>query len=386
MANAILYVYLYNRIPLFIALVVRPSPYRKLWFLPILCLNIWLLFCVPNTGESPSTSNSLGCAIFCSVLTASDFILLTDVQKELRLQNDKRDIPASSLSARMVWALKLMTSQRAVGWAHEPTGRIPAKPKTSRWTFVVSRLFLGAYYYMLSDLLRILAQWRFAVVRRGTTDVGVLGSLLDRMTYLTALAEVQMGLTMPYICMSAVSVALGLTEPKEWPAMFGSWSEAYTIGRFWGRTWHQMLRRLLTVHAKFVVKVLHIKNGTSLSWHVQLFVVFTLSALLHLVGEYRIFNNWTSGGAMSFFVIQAVGITIEDMIIALASKIGFRKTTSLSKLVGYVWVCGWLTWTIVWWIGPLTKARFGTPDDKQSVILEFFQRALANETFSIKGQ
>ena len=89
---------------------------------------------------------------------------------------------------------------------------------------------------------------------------------------------------------------------------------------------------------------------------------------------------------MSFFVIQAVGITIEDMIIALASKIGFRKTTSLSKLVGYVWVCGWLTWTIVWWIGPVTKARLGTPDDKQSVILEFFQRALGNETFSIKGQ
>ena len=263
MAAAILYAMLYNHILLFIALAVRPSPYRKLWFLPILCLNIWLLFYVPNTGEPPLTSNALGTAIFGCLLSASDFILLTDVQKELRLQNDKRNIPASSLSARMVWAIKLMTSQRAVGWAHEPTGRIPAKPKTSRWTFVVSRLFLGACYYMLSDLLRILVQWHFAVVRRGTTDVGALGSLLDRMTHLTALAEIQLGLIMPYSFMSAVSVALGLTEPKEWPAMFGSWSEAYTIGRFWGfvstfsslrltdresrssrRTWHQLLRRV----------------------------------------------------------------------------------------------------------------------------------------------
>ena len=88
---------------------------------------------------------------------------------------------------------------------------------------------------------------------------------------------------------------------------------------------------------------------------------------------------------MIFFVIQAVGITIEGMVIALASKIGFRRAT-LSKLVGYVWVFGWLTWTIVWWAGPLTKARLGTPDDKQSVILEFFQQALGNETFSIKGR
>ena len=89
---------------------------------------------------------------------------------------------------------------------------------------------------------------------------------------------------------------------------------------------------------------------------------------------------------MIFFVIQAVGITIEDMIIALASKIGFCKTTRLSKVVGYVWVFGWLTWTMVWWAGPLTKARLGTLDDKQSVILEVFQRALGNETFSMKGR
>jgi hypothetical protein len=234
MAAAILYAALYNHILLSIALAVRPSPYRKLWFLPILCLNIWLLFYVPNTGEPPLSSNGLGAAIFGFLLAASDFILLTDVQKELRLQNDKRDIPASPLSTRIVWAFSLITSQRGVGWAHEPTGRIPARPKTSRWTFVVSRLFWGAYYCMLSDLLRILVQWHFAVVRRGTADVGALGSLLDRMTFLTTLAEIQVGMTIPHIFMSAVSVALGLTEPREWPAIFGSWSEAYTIGRFWG--------------------------------------------------------------------------------------------------------------------------------------------------------
>ena len=263
MAASMLYAMLYNHILLFIALAVRPSLYRKLWFLPILCLNIWLLFYVPNTGEPPLTSNALGGAIFGCLLSASDFILLTDVQKELRLQNDKRDIPASPLSARMVWAFSLVTSPRAVGWAHEPTGRIPAKPKTSRWTFVASRLFLGAYYCMLSDLLRILVQWRFAVVRRGTTDGGALGSLLDRMTFLTTLAEIQVGMTIPYTFMSAVSVAVGLAAPREWPAIFGSWSEAYTIGRFWGfvstssslrltdhesrssrRTWHQLLRRV----------------------------------------------------------------------------------------------------------------------------------------------
>ena len=68
-----------------------------------------------------------------------------------------------------------------------------------------------------------------------------------------------------------------------------------------------------------------------------------------------------------------MGITIADMIFSPASKIRLHKTIPLSKLVGYVWVLGWLTWMMVWWVSSLMKARFGMLDDKQSIILEFFK-------------
>ena len=41
---------------------------------------------------------------------------------------------------------------------------------------------------------------------------------------------------------------------------------------------------------------------------------------------------------MRFFLLQAVAITFEDVVINLASRLGFGKTTRLSKCIGYIWV------------------------------------------------
>ena len=52
-------------------------------------------------------------------------------------------------------------------------------------------------------------------------------------------------LVFPYYFCSAVAVALGLTPPSAWPPMNGSYSEAYTVRKFWGKAncvgshWHQ---------------------------------------------------------------------------------------------------------------------------------------------------
>jgi hypothetical protein len=92
-------------------------------------------------------------------------------------------------------------------------------------------------------------------------------------------------------------------------------------------------------------------------------------------------NNWKTGGAMRFFVLQAVAITFEDMVIYLASRLGFNKTTRASKLIGYVWVLGWMIWAVPSWTGPLAKARIGGPEEKHSMILAFYQQARKNGTF-----
>ena len=233
-ADVVVKALLYTHLLIFLAIVQRPSPYRKLWFLPVFFLSLYLFFFQPITSGFSTTGNSLGCALATSILTASDYILLTDVQNELRLQNDKQHIPSAPLRTRMGWALRLLMSQRAIGWTHEPTRRIGSKPTASRWAFVISRMFWVAYYVVLFDLLQIMMQWNFAVIKGEVKYGGKFGWLITRISFLPCLIEIHLGVSMTYSSMAAASVTLGLTEPRQWPPIFGHWSEAFTVGRYWG--------------------------------------------------------------------------------------------------------------------------------------------------------
>lgn len=33
---------------------------------------------------------------------------------------------------------------------------------------------------------------------------------------------------------AAVTVALGIWQPRDWPSIYGQWSDSYTVRRFWG--------------------------------------------------------------------------------------------------------------------------------------------------------
>ena len=37
-----------------------------------------------------------------------------------------------------------------------------------------------------------------------------------------------------YLVLSMIAVACGFSEPWSWPDTFGTWSDAYTVRRFWG--------------------------------------------------------------------------------------------------------------------------------------------------------
>ncbi|KIJ96741.1 hypothetical protein K443DRAFT_106785 [Laccaria amethystina LaAM-08-1] len=383
MVNATVIEALFSHLTFFFALVARPSPSRKLFFLPIFCANIWLLLCVPLPEGSTKTARFRGYGLAFRIATASDFILLTDVQNDLRLQNDNRRIPSASLGARMLWVVRLLTAHRGVGWTYEPTARLPRRSENlSRWAFVVYKISWAVYYYILSDLLQVLLQWNLAVVKGESYGTETVGWLLARTTFIAYLVEINVSLNLPYNVVAAVSVFLGLTEAREWPALFGYWSDGYTVGRFWGRVWHQNLRRIVTVHSKFILKnIFSLTSGTSLAWHVQLYAAFAISGLVHLAGDYIALGDWTTGGSMRFFVLQAMAITFEDIVINLASRIGFGRTTRLSKFVGYMWVLGWFIWSVPGWTRPWAIVSLGQVDVHQSVILRICQKVLRLENW-----
>ena len=110
-----------------------------------------------------------------------------------------------------------------------------------------------------------------------------------------------------------------------------------------------MYRKVLTDHADFVTKQLRLPKNNFTS-HFKLFFAFFLSGLIHHTGEYVIYQRWT-GHSMEFFLLQAVAITCEDVIIAFAAKAGFSlKTNYFFKLIGFVWVFAWFTYCLPMWL------------------------------------
>ena len=115
------------------------------------------------------------------------------------------------------------------------------------------------------------------------------------------------------------------------------------------RVWHQALRKVVTGHADFITKQLRLPKHVFTS-RFKLFIAFFLSGLIHNAGEYLILQKW-AGHSMKFYLLQAVAITCEDMVIALAARIGFSSRPNFFlKLMGFVWVFAWFTYSLPVWL------------------------------------
>ena len=122
---------------------------------------------------------------------------------------------------------------------------------------------------------------------------------------------------------------------------------------------------LLTFHTYFLSQSLRLPNCTFKTYF-KLFVSFAISGLIHYGGYYMLFQNW-SGTSMRFFVLQAVAITFEDMVIALAARFGHTQQNTVFRFIGYIWVFAWFTYSLPMWLDPIVHA--GTMDDGINVSL-----------------
>ena len=216
---------------LLVALYVKPSPYRKLLFLPISCAALVRMLMVQtddifDTFFAPQTM-ALG------ILQASDFILLTDVQREFRLKTQKQ--PANTLAPwkRLKWAFTLLFSPRGVGWTHEPHS-LPKGPKgLTRAQFCLYQIGRSLWLVFLLDISRLHDFLDPKQLHLGPLTY-VLQSgwpyvvLISWGLYQYAFIELY------YTLLSIVAVGAGTSNPNLWPPLFGNYKAAYTLGNFWG--------------------------------------------------------------------------------------------------------------------------------------------------------
>ena len=109
-------------------------------------------------------------------------------------------------------------------------------------------------------------------------------------------------------------------------------------------------------------------RGTNLSSYTQLYVAFFLSAILHFSGDFVIEKRIVSR-SFKFFLLQAVAITFEDLVVYTAKrllrrgrKLGGPWTIVVVRAFGYCWVTLWLSLTLPVWLDELNALGFSSSD------------------------
>jgi hypothetical protein len=101
-----------------------------------------------------------------------------------------------------------------------------------------------------------------------------------------------------------------------------------------------------------LARALDLQKGTKASAYVQLYSAFFLSAVLHVVSDYKMHRSLAQSGSLLFFALQPIAITLEDFVLFVARRVGFKPAVWW-KLMGYTWVSAWFLYVYSPWLSPM---------------------------------
>ncbi|KAL4913040.1 membrane bound O-acyl transferase family-domain-containing protein [Aspergillus aurantiobrunneus] len=269
-----------------------------------------------------------------------------------------------------------MSTPRGVGTAYE-TKDLKYHP-SCRWKFLTWNLFVLGFQYLLMDLVthqptspmdieRFFSPGReYLLFRPDDVPSPTLAEAVIHLA-VTLVAWGPMGasfISIFYRIVALLSVALGISSPNQWPSLFGSISDTYRLRRFWGRYWHQLLRQPFQGITKLITRnVLRLPHQSRLARYLGLVLVFACSALLHACMDAKAGIGFKLSGAWACFLLQAVGITLEDTAVGVYTRVfGDSQSQSQStplwvRLLGYVWVWGFLALVAPLYQFPLMRGQ-----------------------------
>ena len=207
----------------------KPSQRSQwLFFIPIASICIYMtFFCASSNPRSDYLTVAAVTSLFFSSL---DYILLRKYQRELQPSGQ---IPLSQmpLKDRLWWAASLSGNPRGIGWTHEPTRYLPPRPSSTPRRFILSQLMWMVFYLFQFDISNTFA--RANPFATGVSSLTAFG-WLSRSTAWLYVSLLYSMLSMQYIGYSIVSVAVGMSKPRDWPHLFGSFLNGYTLRNCWG--------------------------------------------------------------------------------------------------------------------------------------------------------
>ncbi|KAE9371052.1 hypothetical protein N431DRAFT_425742 [Stipitochalara longipes BDJ] len=297
-----------------------------------------------TSGKVPS-DYMLPIQALISISQWVDFCVIHSPDEFYRVK-DKEKVP-QTWSEKLSWSWGLNTTYRGIGWNWKVKNVPEATPlSTSKWSFVRTEALKACVWYLLFDLC-----WSpISITPYATSSPpDIFSDSLFRQTFLALMTGIgnYCTLNMQYSLGSALIVAIGLYTPQDWPPLMGRLREVSTVRDFWGKFWHQNLRRKLTLPFNLLTKYIPIPRGTLVSRYTQLYLAFITTTLIHHSGAMNLPSSSSANNLnqAAFFMLQPVAITFEDFVIYLGKKAGVKESRA-TRALGSLWTFAWFTYTL----------------------------------------
>ena len=144
-------------------------------------------------------------------------------------------------------------------------------------------------------------------------------------------------------------VAIGIDEPEEWPRLYGSVFEAYTMRRFWGKFWHGLVQRSYGAYGSVISqKILRLPPGSVAHRICVNFSVFLTSGVVHALMTVQHGFKCGYWEDLGFFIMSYAALLGEEGAQRATSQ-AFGRTWQkgwICRVLGYTWVFGFLFWVL----------------------------------------
>ncbi|KDQ12433.1 hypothetical protein BOTBODRAFT_176381 [Botryobasidium botryosum FD-172 SS1] len=302
-----------------VAIALPPFPARRLLFSPPIAALHLRVLTAPH-DLAPHAAFALGTATAIFLFLAATWILFDSPQ--LSVWHDDHPHPAAHrpFLARTLWAVRLFYSPRGISWnfrAHHAP-RLPLA-LASRRSYLLHRLSQAIVSFFALDIAQSYMHGSPSSYFMNNNDSSLRehGRAWFWLNLVAFAATSYYTMKFYHVLLSLIMVGLNISDPVQWPDLFGPARDAYTVGRFWGRVWHQLFQKIFLTHASFIVRTLQIPRRSHLSRIVTIVTAFLISAAFHAGGGSYMLNH-TFTVTARFFLAQAPAILSEELVIGIA--------------------------------------------------------------------
>lgn len=293
-------------------------------------------------------------ATFIFGITLHTTSILVVKKKTIKLQ-------PSSFIQQLRTTFQTWTNFRQLPLDHED-GAIPAQNSTSRGIFTILKcahivaLYLGNHL-VTSIISKTLRPLTITLQDFAPAKQGLMPPLTHRDLSLRAVMSVHWiwstyaVLTGSHAILSLLFVTLlRWDQPAQWPALFGSIAEAYSLRRFWGVFWHRL--HVAVYEAYMPSFLLRCHNDHHQDWHAEqrysgyrkirkggrALWMFLSSAFSHAAVHWLVTGNGNTAQQVKFFLSNYALCLVETVARqALKGKV-ISNGSLWARLFGYAWV------------------------------------------------